>query len=111
VVQHFRINKEYIGFAKDAEQNFNTEIFKFAKVIDRRLRAVYELGYLNGTPIEVQFFSRGTDPVRIIDRTFYKIDKVLDKRVKRGFREYVVSWRGYSQDFDSWVPASSVKNI
>jgi len=91
--------------------NLSTEIMKDSKVMGRRPRAVYELEDLNDTPIEDQFYRVELTPVRITDRTSYKIDKILDKRVKCGIREYLVRWRGYSQYFDSWVPAISVKNI
>jgi len=37
VGKHVRISKEKMRFAKAVEQNFNTEILKVAKVIDRRL--------------------------------------------------------------------------
>jgi len=52
VGQHVRITKQKLRFTKAAEQNFSTENSNVAKVIDRRLRAVYELDDLNGTPID-----------------------------------------------------------
>jgi len=76
-----------------------------------RPRAVYELKDLNGTPIDGQFYREELTPVRITHRTSYKIDKILDKWVRWGIREYLVRWRGYSHDFDPWVPAASVKDI
>ena len=42
--QHVRISKEKMKFAKGGEQNFSTEIFRIAKVIERRPRPVFELG-------------------------------------------------------------------
>jgi len=50
-----RIRKEKMPFAKAADQNFSTEIFRVAKVIERRPRAVSELEDLNHTPIDGQF--------------------------------------------------------
>ena len=43
VGQHVRISKEKTRFGKAAEKNFSTYIFKVAKAIDRRPRAVYKL--------------------------------------------------------------------
>jgi len=56
VGQHVRFSKEKIRFAKAAEQNFSTEIFRVTKVTDRRPRVVYELEDLNGEPIDGQFY-------------------------------------------------------
>jgi len=88
--QHVRITKEKVSSAKAAEQNFRTEIFRVAKIMDRRPRVVYQLEDLNGNPMESQFFREELTSVRITDRTTYKIKKLLDKRVRRAIREYIV---------------------
>jgi hypothetical protein len=111
VGQHVRISKEKMRFAKAAEQTFSTEIFKVTKVIERSPRVVYELEDLNGATIDGQFYREELTPVRVSDATVYQIDKILRKRVRRGISEYLVRWRGYGRDFDSWVPASSVQTI
>ena len=74
------------------DQNFGLEIFRIEKVIKRIPRPVYELEDLNNTPIEGQFYQEDQTPVRITKQTVYKIDKILDKRVRRGIREYLVRW-------------------
>jgi len=66
---------------------------------------------LNGTPIDGQFYRDELTPVQITDRTAYMIDKILDKMVRRGIREYRFRWRGYNLHFDSCVPVAGVKNI
>ena len=82
-----------------------------AKIIDRQPHVVYEFEDLNGTPIEGEFNRDILTPGRITDRTAYKIDKILDKRVRRGIREYLVHWRGSRLDYHSWVPVASVKDV
>ena len=111
VAQHVSISKEKMKFAKAAEHNFSTEIFRIVKVIHRRPRVVYELEDLNGTPIDGQFYSEELTPVRITTRKTYKINKILYKRVRRGIPEVLVNWQGYGPEFDSWILAASVKNI
>ena len=103
-----RISKEEMKFAKALEHNFSTEIFRIVKVIHRQPRVVYELEDLNGTPIDGQFYQEELTPLRITTRTTYKIDKIMDKRVRRGIREVLVLCEGYSQAFDTWLPAASV---
>jgi hypothetical protein len=97
-VGHVRMSKEKIIFAKAAEQNFCTEIFWIVKIIHRRPRVVYELEDLNGMPIDGQFYTDELTPVRINSRTTYKINKILDKIVRRGIQELLVRWQGYGPD-------------
>jgi hypothetical protein len=111
VGHHVRIRKEKMIFAKGSEQNYSTEIFEIIKVIPKIPRPVYELEDLKQTPIEGQFYPEELTPVRISKPTTYQIDKIVDRRLRRGILEYLVKWRGYSQDFNSWVPTSSAKNI
>ena len=58
VGQHVRISREKMRFAKAAEQNFSTDIFKVAKVIDRRPRAFYELEDLMAHQLTASFIAR-----------------------------------------------------
>jgi hypothetical protein len=111
VVQHVRISKEKMSFFKGGEQNYTTEVFRIIKVIRRTRRPVYELEDLNRKVIDGQFYNEELTPVRIKKRTNFKIDKILSTRVRRGTREYVVRWKGYGPNFDSWINAASVKNI
>jgi len=92
VGQHVRISKEKMKFAKGGEQIFSTEIFRNKKVIERRPQPVYELVDLNKTPIEGQFYAEELTPVLISNETTYKIDNIIDMRVSRGIREYLVRW-------------------
>jgi hypothetical protein len=110
VGQRARSSKEKMIFAKGSEQNYTDEIFRIVKVICRTPLPVYELEDLSGTLIEGQFYVEELTSVRVTKRSVYKKDKILDKRYRNGILEYLVHWKGYRRDFDSWVPAAGVKN-
>jgi len=111
VVQHVRTSKKKIKLAKLGEQNFSTEMFRIAKVIERRPRPFYDLEDIYRTPIESQLYQDELTPVRANRGKVYTINKILDERVRSGILEYPVRWRVYSRDLDSWILSSSIKDV
>jgi len=109
VGQHFRISKK-AKFAKSAEQNFSTEVFRIIKVIHRTPRPMYELDDLNRKVIDGKFYEELT-PVRTTKQTQFQIDKILATRTRRGIKQHLVRWKRYNKDFDSWIPASDMQKI
>jgi transposase InsO family protein len=107
--QPVRIAKEKFKFAKGFEQNFSSEIFKISKVIKHSPQPVYELCDLNDSVIDGHFYNYELTPVKITSSTIYDIDKILGSRLRAGIRQYLVRWKGYGPDFDSWINAFSVK--
>jgi len=63
--QHVRISKEKMKFVKGGDLNFSTEIFRIAKVIERRSRPVFELEDLNRTQTDGQFYQEELTPFRV----------------------------------------------
>jgi hypothetical protein len=57
VNDHVRIAKQKVLFAKGYEQTFSAEIFRVAKVIQRKPQPVYQLTDLQDRPIEGQFYN------------------------------------------------------
>ena len=44
-------------------------------------------------------------PVMTRDGEEYKVEKVLDLRVRQGMIQYLVKWAGFPREENSWVPA------
>ena len=65
VGQHVCISMEKMKFEKGAEKNYIREIFRNNKVNKRTPRPVYELGDLNKTAIDGQFYQEELTPVCI----------------------------------------------
>jgi len=106
-----RFSKEKAKFAKSAEQNFSTEIFRIVKVIPRTPRPVYEPEDLNKQPIDGQLYQEELAPVSVSKETVFKIDKIIGTRVRHDIKERKVKWLGYGPKFDSWIKASTIKKI
>ena len=92
--QHVRIRKEKMKFAKGSVHNFTDEVFRIVKVIRRTTRPVYELDDLNGALIEVQFYGEELTLVRVTERSFYKINKILGKPHRNGILETSFTGKG-----------------
>ena len=39
----------------------------------------------------------------------YEVEKVLDSRMVRGQQQYLIRWKGYTPEFDTWEPEANLK--
>jgi hypothetical protein len=60
---------------------------------------------LLGKHIEGQFYAE-LSPVIVSKNSLP--DKILRKSVRNGSSELFVKWRGYPDEFNSWIPAKAV---
>ena len=51
------------------------------------------------------------EPIEINDDQEWEVEQILDSRVKRGKLEYLVHWKGYMKEDDSWEPSDNLKNL
>ena len=86
VVQHVRISKVKLKYAKGGEENNTTEIFRIHKVVSKIPQPVYEWQDLLGKHIDEQFYAKELSPVHVTKRTTYAIDKILRKSPTRHSR-------------------------
>lgn len=108
---HVKITKYKHIFQKGYETNWSDEIFIIASVIKRVPRIVYTLKDLEGEPIIGTFYSKELQKVTYRPSMRYKIDKIIRSRRIGGRKEVFVKWQGYPNKFNSWIPASNLKEI
>ena len=41
----------------------------------------------------------------------FVIEKVHKRRMRKGVKEVLVSWRGYPSKFMQWIPAEDIKDM
>ena len=44
----------------------------------------------------------------LVDDEHYEIEKILDKRVRNGVTEYLIRWKGYTEEYDTWEPEQNL---
>lgn len=111
--QYVRISRERNIFKKGYEKGWSDEIFKIQKVIKRQNLFIYELCDLDGENIEGFFYPEELSVVhrdRVLGEEF-QIEKILKTRGTGARKEFLVSWVGYPQKFDSWVKAKDLKKL
>ncbi|GFS29135.1 uncharacterized protein TNIN_195621 [Trichonephila inaurata madagascariensis] len=67
---------------------------------------VYRIKDLLEEPIQSTFYAQELQKVR--QKETFPIEKVLQKRVKKGRVEYKVKYKGYPSKFDQWIPSSDL---
>ena len=90
-----RISKKKKTFEKGYTTRWMEEIFTIVEV-QRASPATYRIADLNGEEITGTFY---VPELQKTSQELFRIDKVI----KRGKTKSLVKWKGYSDDFNSWV--------
>ena len=74
---------------------------------------MYTLTDLNGERLKGHFYREELLEVPPPDADSpYRVEKILSRRHRRGHRpEVLIRWEGYDEKFDTWEPASAVKDV
>ena len=65
---------------------------------------VYKIADLNGEEIKGSFYE---PELQKTSQQLFRIEKVI----KRGKKKSLVKWKGYSDDFNSWVDNKDIVNL
>ena len=104
-----RISKMKRTFEKGYMPNFSKEIFTVSQQIPRH-PPVYKLKDYDQEELSGTFYNEELQKV-IKEDDVYEVEKVLKTRGKGKNKEVFVKWLGYPAKFNSWIPASEVKDI
>ena len=98
-----RISKKKKTFEKGYTTRWTEEIFTIIEV-KHTLPITYKIADLNGEEIKGTFYE---PELQKTSQELFRIEKVI----KRGKKKSVVKWKGYSDDFNSWVDNKDIVNI
>ena len=98
-----RISKKKKTFEKGYTTRWTEEIFTIVEV-KRSRPPTYKIADLNGEEIKGSFYE---PELQKTSQEIFRIEKVI----KRGKKKSLVKWKGYSDDFNSWVDNKDIVNI
>ncbi len=104
-----RISKMKRKFEKGYLPNFSREIFTVSKQVPR-YPPVYKLKDYDQEELDGTFYNEELQKV-IKEDDVYEVEEVIKKKGKGKNEQYFVKWAGYPSKFNSWIPASQLKNI
>ena len=104
-----RISKIKCTFEKGYLSYFSKEIFTITKQIPHD-PPVYKLKDYDDEELKGTFDEKELQKVIKADDV-YEVEKILKKRGRGNNVQYLVKSLGYTNKFNSWVPASEIKKI
>jgi hypothetical protein len=101
VNEHVRISKTRLAFKKGYLPSWSEEIFIVSAQIPTD-PVTYEVVDSNGEKLKGKFYEPELQKI-VKEDDVYKIEKVLKTRKRGSKTQYLVKWKGYSDNFNSWV--------
>ena len=101
-----RIVKKKKTFEKGFTPSWTEELFTINKVKPTK-PVTYNTEDTKGEEIPGTFYEPELQKTK---QEIYRIEKVLKKRTKsNGVKEVYVKWKGYNNDFNSWIPLTDIQ--
>ena len=98
-----RISKKKAIFEKGYTTRWTEEIFTITKILNTK-PVTYKIADLNGKEIDGTFYE---PELQKTEQQVFRIEKVIEKKGNKS----LVKWRGYSEDFNSWVKNKDIVNL
>lgn len=102
-----RISKVKTVFSKGYLPSWTSELFTVSEVLETQPRT-YKLKDDHGFELEGIFYYYEIE--KVADKEFYLISNILKERKRGGKKEFLISWYGYDESFNSWIPAMNIKH-
>lgn len=92
------------------QPNYTEEIFRVSSIERNQRIPYYNLEDLQEKPILGSFYKELLVPFQFDPNAEFIIEKILKKKKEKDGWWYLVRWRGYRKEFDSWVNAKQMSN-
>lgn len=94
-------------FKKSYDETFGVEIYIVHEVLTHLPRPMYRLRRGDDVVLDDKYYE---EELQLVSNDIFKVEKVLERRTRRGKREALVKWLGWSGSPD-WIPASDLSDL
>ncbi|RWS18126.1 uncharacterized protein B4U80_02589 [Leptotrombidium deliense] len=114
--QHKVKNGEWVRIPYDSANKFSRgyypqwkeEVFKVEKPVKKQSTPLYKLKDFEGENIKGTFYE--AEVQKVSEPKSFRVEKILERRKRKGKIEYFVKWLGYSEKFNQWIPSTDIVN-
>ena len=103
--EYVRLSQIKPTFKKGCTIQSTLEMFKVIRVDDTQSPTIYFIEDLQGEPIKGIFYREELVPTAPPET--YQID-IIRSKIVAGKKKYLVQWRGYPDNFNSWIDESQI---
>lgn len=104
-----RIAKSKEQFHRSYDEQSQLELFKISKINTRLPIPTYTLTNWNGSETLVGNFYEFEMVYVRNDDGIYRVDYVVETRVRKKKKQYLVKWKGFGPEYNSWVDQRDIK--
>ena len=104
-----RMKRQKAHFERGYDQTFTEEQFRVSRIDSNKPVHLYHLSEWDNTPMIGTFYSHELQKVTAPEE--FKINQILRRRRRRGIQEVFVSWKGWPDKYNSWIPAAHLQRI
>jgi hypothetical protein len=106
--QTVRISNKVDFNHRSYDESHKMHAYKISKVLTHLPVTMYELTEYNGDEMNGVWYER---ELTEWTGSVFKLNEVLQERKRAGKKEYFVSWMGYSNNYNSWIPEDQLTTL
>lgn len=106
-----RISNLRRTFEREYDIRWTGELFKVSRRYFRGGTAIYKVEDFHGDEIIGTFYQHELQKVSVEEDKLWKVDKILERRKRKGRNEVLVRWLYWPSSFDSWEKEESLIDI
>ena len=95
---------------KSYYQRWTDIVYKIDKVMNHLFKPQYRISH-NGVQFKRTFYPEELQRVNINDNSLFLVDKILKYRIRNKQKEAFVKWKGFTKQYNEWIPTSQIQNL